>query len=52
MVEQLTGLLPNLKVEVLEPVVAKGHPKDEDFIALEKLADKILEKHKEVEIIE
>lgn len=51
MVEQITGLISNLKVEVLEPVIAKGYPKDEDFAALEELADKILTKHKELAII-
>ncbi len=50
MVEQLTGMIPNLKVEVIEPVIAKGHPKDEDFVALDKLADQILAKHKELKI--
>jgi flavorubredoxin len=50
MVEQLTGLLPNLKVEILEPVIAKGYPKDKDFTALDELADKILAKHKELKI--
>jgi len=50
MVEQITGLIPNLKVEILEPVIAKGHPKDDDFAALDKLADKILAKHKELNI--
>ncbi len=50
MVEQLTGLLPNLKVEILEPVIAKGYPKDDDFAALDKLADQILTKHKEIGI--
>jgi flavorubredoxin len=50
MVEQLTGLLPNLKVEILEPVIAKGHPRDDDFVALDKLADQILSKHKELKI--
>ncbi|MHC4084818.1 MAG: FprA family A-type flavoprotein [Planctomycetota bacterium] len=48
--EQLTGLLSNLKVEVLEPVIAKGCPKDDDFVALDKLADQILAKHKELKI--
>ena len=48
--EQLTGLLPNLKVEVIEPVVAKGHPKADDFAALDKLADQILARHKEIGI--
>ena len=46
MVEQLKGLIPNLKVELFTPVVAKGYPKDEDFAALEKLADEILVGHK------
>jgi flavorubredoxin len=50
MVEQIAGLIPNLKVEILEPVIAKGHPKDDDFAALDKLADKILAKHKELNI--
>ena len=30
--------------------VAKGEPKDGDFAALEKLAEEILAKHKEIEI--
>jgi flavorubredoxin len=51
MVEQLTSLLPNLKVETLEPVISKGYPKDEDFAALEKLADRILAGHKELKIV-
>jgi flavorubredoxin len=51
MVEQITSLIPNLKVELLEPVVAKGYPRDSDFNALDKLADAILEKHRELGII-
>jgi flavorubredoxin len=51
MVEQITSLIPNLKVELLEPVVAKGYPRDNDFTALDKLADAILEKHRELGII-
>jgi flavorubredoxin len=51
MVEQITGLISNLKVEILEPVIAKGYPKDEDFTALDELADKILAKHKELNIV-
>lgn len=50
-VEQLTGLMSNLKVELLEPVLAKGHPKDADFAAIDKLADAILAKHKEAGIV-
>ncbi|MFQ5997577.1 MAG: FprA family A-type flavoprotein [Dehalococcoidales bacterium] len=46
-VERLAGLIPNLKVEILEPVISKGFPREADFKALEKLADTIAEKHKE-----
>jgi flavorubredoxin len=51
MTEQITGLIGNLKVEIIEPVIAKGYPKDDDFTALEELADKILTKHKELGIV-
>lgn len=47
MVEQITGMLLNLKVELLEPVVIKGFPEEEDFKALDRLADEILTRHKE-----
>ncbi|MCK5914615.1 MAG: FprA family A-type flavoprotein [Deltaproteobacteria bacterium] len=46
-VETLAGLIPNLKVEVLDPVLVKGTPKADDFKALENLAETIAEKHKE-----
>jgi len=49
-VEQLATMLPNLKVEIIEPVLTKGCPKDADFAALDALADKILAKHKEIGI--
>ena len=52
MAEQLTGLISNLKVEILKPVIAKGYPKDDDFEALEVLADEILAKHKELGIVD
>ncbi len=51
MVEQLTGMMPNLKAEILEPVITKGYPKDDDFMALDRLADEILAKHKEAGIV-
>jgi len=47
MVEQITRMLSNLKVELLEPVIIKGFPKEQDFGALDRLADEILNKHKE-----
>jgi len=46
-VEQLQGMIPNLNVEVLGPVISKGFPKEVDFKALDNLAESIAEKHKE-----
>ncbi len=46
-VEQLTGMIPNLKAEVLTPVLSKGFPTEEVFKALDNLASAIAEKHKE-----
>jgi len=45
-VEQLAAMIPNLKVEILEPVLGKGFPKEADFKALDNLATTIAEKHK------
>ena len=46
-VQQLQGMIPNLKAEVLQPVISKGFPKEVDFKALDNLAEAISEKHKE-----
>lgn len=46
MVDMLVGSLGNLKVELFEPVLAKGIPKQPDYAALDKLADAIALKHK------
>lgn len=47
-VEILAGMIPNLKVEVIEPVLAKGLPSEANFKALENLAETIATKHKEL----
>jgi flavorubredoxin len=47
-VEQLKALIPNLKAELLDPVISKGYPRDEEFAALEALADTIAARHKEL----
>ena len=44
-VEVLAGMIPNLKVEVIEPVLSKGLPEEGDFKALERLAETISSKH-------
>ena len=45
-IEQIAGLIPNLQVEILEPVLCKGFPREADFRALDNLAATIAEKHK------
>jgi len=46
-VEQLAGMIPNLKAEVLEPVLSKGPPTEADFKALDNLSATIAQKHEE-----
>jgi flavorubredoxin len=46
-VEQLAAMIPNLKAEVLAPVISKGFPREADFQALDNLASTIASKHKE-----
>ncbi len=47
-VETLAGLVPNLKVEILDPVLIKGAPKKDGLKALDDLAETIATKHKEL----
>jgi flavorubredoxin len=44
--ETLAGMIPNLKAEVIPPVLCKGLPREADLNALDGLADAIAEKHK------
>ncbi|MBN1857302.1 MAG: FprA family A-type flavoprotein [Dehalococcoidia bacterium] len=44
-VDQLVSLVPNLKVEVLAPVLVKGYPREADLQAIDALAALIAEKH-------
>ncbi len=43
-VETLAGAIPNLKAEIIEPVLCKGLPDDETFGKLDKLAETLAEK--------
>jgi flavorubredoxin len=45
-VETTAAMIPNLKVEIIPPIIVKGYPKEADFQALDKLAETIAEKHK------
>ncbi|MFX0087113.1 MAG: FprA family A-type flavoprotein [Candidatus Hodarchaeota archaeon] len=49
--DQLVALLPNLKVELLEPVVIKGKPSNEDYKKIDMLINTIVTKHKEQGLI-
>lgn len=51
LVETCVGLMCNLQAEFLEPVLAKGYPKEEDFEKLDKLADEIKQKHDQSDLI-
>jgi flavorubredoxin len=52
MVEQLTGLMGNIKAEMFEPVLAKGAAREDGYTALDELADSILAKHRALGIAE
>jgi hypothetical protein len=41
------AMVPNIKAEVLAPVISKGFPREEDYQALNNLVDSIAVKHKE-----
>jgi flavorubredoxin len=51
MVDQITGLLGNIKAETLEPVLTKGMAKEDTYTSLDELADNILAKHKQLGIV-
>ena len=43
---QIQGLIPNLKVEILDPVLCMGLPREDDLKALDGLVDAVVEKHR------
>ncbi|MFC1537431.1 FprA family A-type flavoprotein [Gemmatimonadota bacterium] len=45
--EQLAALLHSLKLEVLNPVITRGHPDKADYESLDILADSIARRHRE-----
>jgi flavorubredoxin len=46
-VETIAAAIPNLKVEIIPPVLCKGFPKETDLQALDELAETIARKHKD-----
>jgi flavorubredoxin len=50
-IEQIAGLIPNLQVEILDPVLCQGFPREADFKALDNLAATIAAKHREHNLV-
>jgi flavorubredoxin len=50
-VDIITKMIDHLKVELLEPVMVKGQPDEAAMRGLDRLADDILRKHKEINIV-
>jgi flavorubredoxin len=46
-VETIAAAIPNLKMEIIPPVLCKGFPKETDLQTLDELAETIARKHKE-----
>ena len=51
MLDQIKGMIGNLKVEIITPLIIKGFPKKEDYKKLDEMADEITSKHKILGII-
>lgn len=49
--ETLSSLITTIKPEIIEPVLSKGKPKEDDFKNLDKLIQTITEKHKSLNLI-
>jgi flavorubredoxin len=52
MLDMITGMIGNLKVEMISPLIIKGFPKEEDYKKIEAMANEIVSKHEELGIIE
>jgi flavorubredoxin len=50
-VDTITKMIDHLKVELLEPVMVRGLPDEAAMRGLDRLADDILKKHKEINIV-
>jgi flavorubredoxin len=51
MVDVIKGAMPNLKVELLPPVICKGLPKASDLEAVDRLAEAVAAKHRELGLL-
>ncbi|MFW6007117.1 MAG: FprA family A-type flavoprotein [Bacillota bacterium] len=51
MVKDIQEMIPNLDVELIEPVLIKGKPGKDEYSAIDKLADEILNKHQQENLL-
>lgn len=52
MENKIIDLISNLNVELLDPVIIKGHPRDGDYASIDALADEILKRHEGIKDME
>ncbi len=52
MLDQITGLIGNLRVEMIDPLIIKGFPMESDYQKIDAMADEIAQKHQELGILE
>ncbi|MGZ7043432.1 MAG: FprA family A-type flavoprotein, partial [Methanobacterium sp.] len=50
-VELLKGMLTNIRAEIIEPVIIKGFPKEEDYKKIDELAEEIIIKHRDQNLL-
>jgi flavorubredoxin len=50
-IEKVAEMIPNLKVELISPLLVKGKPNAEELKAIEDMAEQIAAKHKELGIL-
>ncbi|MCK4544098.1 FprA family A-type flavoprotein [candidate division WOR-3 bacterium] len=51
MIEQLVATVPNIKAEIIEPVLIKGDPDENAYNALDNMANIIYQKHKDMNLV-
>jgi len=51
MPDQINDILSNFNGELLDPVISKGHPDKEDIEDLERLANEIIQRHEEDDLV-
>jgi flavorubredoxin len=51
MLKYIEDTIKGMNVEIIEPVIFEGHPKETDLEKIKKLSEKIYQKHKELNLI-